>query len=69
MDFRATIIAAMKDQGWSAYKLGHESGVPARTVQKFVRGDADIGSERLAKLCRTLGLELRPTRRSRRKGR
>ena len=67
MDLRTMVIAAMRAKGWSAYKLGQESGVPIRTVQKFVQGVSDIHSDGLGLLLDALELELRP-RRGGRKG-
>ncbi len=68
--FREIIIREMKRRGWSSYRLGKESGVSIRTVQRYTSGGCDLLAERVAKLCVTLGLELRPVRKpaSKRKG-
>ena len=60
--FRETVLREMKRRGWSSYRLGKESGVPIRTVQSYTSGSCDLMAERVAKLCVTLGLQLRPTR-------
>jgi hypothetical protein len=68
--FREVIIREMERRGWSSYRLGQESGIPIRTVQRYTSGGCDLLGERVARLCTTLGLELRPVRkvRNRRKG-
>ena len=62
---RDTIIREMKRRGWSAYRLGQESDVPIRTVQRYVAGHCDLVGERIGKLCGALGLALRRTRKGR----
>ncbi|GAF69583.1 unnamed protein product [marine sediment metagenome] len=61
--FREKIRREAKRRGWSGYRLGQESGVPIRTVQQYLRGACDLSGERLAKLCKALGLELKSRRR------
>ncbi len=61
-DFRTTIQDEAKRQGLSGYRIGQLSGVPARTVQRFLAGDCDLVGARIAKIAGALGLELRPTR-------
>ena len=65
MDFRTEVLRAMKQQKMSAYRLAKETGLPARTVQIFVAGTQDTTTERLAKMCMVLGLELKPKSRRR----
>ena len=65
MDFRTEVLREMKRQKMSAYRLAKEAGLPARTVQIFVAGTQDTTTERLAKMCMVLELELKPKSRSR----
>jgi len=58
--FRETIIRELKRRGWSSYRLGQESGVPIRTVQRYTSGGCDLRGETVALMCKALGLELRP---------
>lgn len=60
-DFRKQIVQVMKRRGLSAYALAKAAGLPLRNVQLFVSGTQDTTSRRLARLCKVLGLELRPT--------
>lgn len=62
-DFRAVIKRELERRGWSAYRLGKESGLPIRTVQAYVAGQCDLMAERVAAMCDALGLELGPKRR------
>lgn len=59
MTFRETIARETERRGWSAYRLGQESGVPIRTVQQYLAGTCDLVGERIGKLCDAVGLELR----------
>ena len=56
--FREVIIREMKRCGWSSYRLGQESGVPIRTVQRYTSGGCDLVAERVALLCKALGLRI-----------
>ncbi len=58
--FRAT--------GWSILQLAKRSDVRYSAAHGFVTGDRDIVLSTAAKLCKALGLELRPGRRGKRKG-
>lgn len=62
--FQEVIERETKRRGWSAYRLGKESGVPIRTVQHYLAGGCDLVGERIAKLCAALGLELRPAQKA-----
>ena len=64
MTFRETIARETERRGWSAYRLGKESGVHIRTVQQYLAGTCDLVGERIAKLSAALGLELRPARKA-----
>ncbi len=61
--FREIIKTELQRRKWSAYRLSKESGLPMRTVQQYMAGTCDLSGERIAVLCKTLGLELRPVRR------
>ena len=58
--FRAT--------GWSILQLAKRSSVPYAGAHGFVNGDRDVVLSTAAKLCKALGLELRPMRQGKRKG-
>jgi len=60
--FREIIQKEVDRRSWSAYRLGKESGVPIRTVQAYLSGTCDLSGELIAVLCKTLGLELRSTK-------
>ena len=66
--FRGAIERETKRRGWSAYRLGKESGVPIRTVQHYLAGGCDLVGKRIAKLCEALNLEVRPKTKRKRKG-
>ena len=58
--FREAIIRELKRRGWSSYRLGQESGVPIRTVQRYTSGGCDLRGESVALMCKALGLRLVP---------
>jgi len=66
IDFRREIKREMKRLGWSAYRLAKESGMPIRGVQQYIEGTRDATGERLSKMLKALGFELK---RSRKRGR
>ena len=68
MSFRKTIQAEAKRQKMSGYRIAKLSGLPMRGVQAYLAGDNDMAGERLAKIAKVLGLELRPKRRQSKKG-
>lgn len=68
MIFRKIIKTEAKRQGLSGYRIAKMSGVPMRTVQAYLAEDCDLIGERVARIAKALGLELRPARRPR-KGR
>ncbi|MBI5865341.1 MAG: helix-turn-helix domain-containing protein [Planctomycetes bacterium] len=65
MSIRAIIIAEARRQNLSGYRIAKLSGIPMRTVQRYLAGDADIAGERLAPIIAALGLEVRPAKRAR----
>lgn len=66
MTWRKIILRTLEKHEWSGYRLGKESGVPIRTIQKFLSG-SDITMSRLERICSALNLKLRPARRRREK--
>ena len=66
MEFRKVIQAELDRREWSAYRLAKQAGLPVRGVQAYLAGQAECRSDRLAAMCKALGLELRPE--GRRKG-
>lgn len=49
----------------SGYRLAKLTGLPMRTVQDYLSGNHDLAGERVAKLAKALGLELRPAKKTR----
>jgi transcriptional regulator with XRE-family HTH domain len=68
MSFRRIIQREAQRQGLSGYRIAALAGMSMRTVQAYLAGSRDLTGERLAKIADALGLELRPKRRSPRKG-
>ena len=52
---RAAILAS----GKTKYRISQESGVTPATLNRFMNGQRDLKLESAAKLCQSLGLELR----------
>lgn len=65
--FADQIRAAAKRYG-TPYALARDSGVNSAVVGRFLKGERDVTLTTAEKLCRALGLELRPMRRRSRKG-
>ena len=66
IDFRREIKREMKRLGWGAYRLAKESGLTIRGVQAYIEGTRDASGERLSKMLKVLGFELkRPGKRGR----
>ncbi|MEZ6084807.1 MAG: hypothetical protein R3E58_12965 [Phycisphaerae bacterium] len=63
--FQKIIQSEAKRQGLSGYRIGMDSGIPIRTVQRYLAGDCDLVGEPHCEDCGALGLELRPTKRKR----
>ena len=61
--FRREIQTEMRRQGLSAYGLAKEAGLPIRGVQRFLAGEREITSRRLAALLQALGFEMSKPRR------
>ena len=67
-EFGKVIRGAFTKSGLSIKALADQSGVPYSVVYAVVKGDRDPILSTAARLCRVLGLELRPVRSKNRKG-
>ena len=67
--FADLIRTVAKRDGRTVYALARDSGVDSAVVGRFMKGERDVTLTTAEKLCRTLGLELRSTRRGRKAGR
>ena len=67
-DLAKLIRRRFRVSGLSILQLAKRSGVPYAAAHGFVNGTRDPVLSTAAKLCRTLGLELRPVGRTKRKG-
>ena len=63
------IRARMGRDGRSLYALADACDIARGTLSRFVRGERDLTLGTADRLCAALDLELRPTRRPKRKGR
>ena len=62
----AMIRRTMKADERTLYRLAKDSGLPYQTVHRFARGQReDLVRGTAWRLCKTLGLELRPKARGR----
>ena len=68
-DLAELIRRRFRASGWSILQLAKRSGVPYAATHGFVNGDRDIVLATAAKLCRSLGLELKTVARTKRKDR
>jgi hypothetical protein len=64
IDIRAAVLAAMKAKGWTAYRLGQESGIAPSDVARWLddsRADHQphITTKRLEPILTALGLEIK----------
>lgn len=66
--FAGLIRATAKRDGRTVYAIARDSGVNSAVVGRFIKGERDVTLTTAEKLCRTLGLELRPARRRRKAG-
>ncbi|MBW7904874.1 MAG: helix-turn-helix domain-containing protein [Phycisphaerae bacterium] len=58
--FREAIIAQLDRRKWTQYRLVQESGVSKTAVYDFLAGKRDLSSRNLERLCKSLGLVLKP---------
>jgi transcriptional regulator with XRE-family HTH domain len=57
-DFRKIIQTELDDRGWSRYELMKRSGVSKTSIYEYLRGEREIESDALERICVTLELEL-----------
>ena len=50
------------------YRIAHDSGVATAVLSRFIRRERDLNLRTADRLCRALGLELRPVRQRRKDG-
>ena len=63
------IRQVFRKRGWSIKRLADESGLPYASAHAFILATRDPTLSTAARMCRVLGLELRPVRgRQRKKG-
>ena len=67
-DLAAIIRQAIAERGLSMLAVAKRSGLHYASVHGFVSGYRDLTLQSATKMCRALGLELRPVRRGKRKG-
>ena len=58
--FADVIRRAVRDSGKTPYAVALESGVPQAVLSRFLRGERGVNLDTAEKLCRALGLDLRP---------
>jgi transcriptional regulator with XRE-family HTH domain len=58
--FAEVIRRAVRDSGKTPYAVAQESGVPQAVLSRFLRGLRSVNLDTAEKLCRALGLDLRP---------
>jgi hypothetical protein len=58
--FADVIRRAEEDSGRTPYAIALESGVSQPVLSRFLRGERGLNLDTAEKLCRALGLELRP---------
>ena len=66
-DLAQLIRRRFNASGWSILQLAKRADVPYAAAHGFVNGTRDVVLSTAAKLCKTLGLELRPVGRASRK--
>jgi hypothetical protein len=61
-DIRQIILDRMQDAGWSKYKLAEhvKDHMSQANTYRFLAGQGDITTEKLAYILEALGLEIRP---------
>lgn len=68
MNIRQIIMDEMARQGVTQRALQEMTGVLQHRISEFLTGRRDVNAETLAKILDALDIELRPSKRSRRKG-
>ena len=71
MTIREIIKRQLKKQGWSHYRLVKEleDTIPATTIYDYLRGETDLGSEKVSIILQALGLQIKPIRKQGRRPR
>jgi transcriptional regulator with XRE-family HTH domain len=60
MDMHQQLRAAIVGCGLSQRQLAKEAGITHSQLSRYLRGERDLYLEAVTRLCRVLGLELRP---------
>ena len=60
--FADVIRQAVEDSGRTPYAIALESGVSQAVLSRFLRGERGLNLDTADKLCRALGLDLRPAK-------
>ena len=60
--FADVIRRAVQDSGRTPYAVALEAGVPQAMLSRFLRRERGINLDTAEKLCRALGLDLRPAK-------
>ena len=60
--FDDVIRRAVQDSGRTPYAVALEAGVPQAVLSRFLRRERGLNLDTAEKLCRVLGLDLRPTK-------
>ena len=68
VDLGKTLRQAASDSGWSMKRIADEGGLHYASVHGFLVSNRTLTLETASKLCELFGLELRPVRRSKKKG-
>lgn len=63
MTFQEIVRREAERQDLSGYRIAQMTGLPMRTVQRYIYGKTDLAGRRIEKIAAALGLELRPARR------
>lgn len=61
-ELTTTLQNAIRKSGLSLYALAKLSGVSKGQLSRFMAGERDIRLTNAGKLCKALGLQLKPTR-------
>ena len=54
---------AIRQDGRTGYRLASDSGVSSAVISRFMTGKRELGLSTAERLCRVVGLELRPVKR------
>ena len=60
--FADVIRRAVEDSGRTPYAIALESGVSQPVLSRFLRSERGLNLDTAEKLCRALGLDLRPAK-------